>query len=78
MEILLRDMSRDLIFNCDETAWRLFPNGVMTWAPMRTNNVQIQIDGDDNSAIRALATITASGKKVHLFVLGRGKATKCK
>jgi hypothetical protein len=31
---VLRDTDRDLFLNRDEAAWRLFPGGILIWAPM--------------------------------------------
>jgi hypothetical protein len=62
MEILIRDTNRYLSLNRDETAWRPFPSRILMWAPTETGNVQIHIKGDDQTAITALAKITASGK----------------
>jgi hypothetical protein len=28
------EASRDMVVNCDETAWRLLPSGLLTWAPL--------------------------------------------
>jgi hypothetical protein len=73
IKILLRDTNQDIILNCDETAWRPFPGGILTGAPIGTNSFQVQINGDENAAITGLATITASGKKLPVLLWERDK-----
>jgi hypothetical protein len=46
-----------MILNCDETAWRLYPNNILTWWDTAADSVSIHIQGDEKEALTVLATI---------------------
>ena len=62
-----------MIYNCDETAWKMFPNGILTWAIKGAEGVPIPITRDEKECLTALATIRADGTKLPLMILARGK-----
>jgi hypothetical protein len=72
IEWLFRNVPRDHILNCDETSWRVFPNGLLTWADTGSQNVQAIIDGSEKDCITVLATARATGGKCPLFFLAHG------
>jgi hypothetical protein len=62
LQLLLETESKDLILNCDETAWRLYPSTILAWWDTGADDVSIHADGDEKSSITVLATISASQK----------------
>jgi hypothetical protein len=77
MEELFRSVPWSHILNCDETCWRLYPNGILTWAEIGSENVLAEIDGDEKAGITAMATITADNRKLPLYCIAKGKTTRC-
>jgi hypothetical protein len=75
---LLETEDTNLILNCDETAWRLYPNNILTWWNTGTDDVSIHVNGDEKGMITVLATISANRKKWPLFSSGRGRRQKWK
>ena len=76
MQSVLGNVPRSCILNCDETSWKLYPNGLLTWADRGSQNVQIRIDGDEKMTIAVLATISCDGVKWPLFILAKGKTSR--
>lgn len=70
---LLRTVPRERILNCDETAWKMFPNGLLTWAIKGSEGVSIAITRDEKECLTALATIRADGTKLPLMIIAKGK-----
>lgn len=62
---LLNTVENQRIVNCDETAYNLYPKGLLTWAIRGEDNVKSFIDGNDKENITVLASITADGKSSH-------------
>jgi hypothetical protein len=73
---LLATEDNDLILNCDETAWRLYPEGILTWWDTGADNVSISIQGDEKDSMTVLATISASHQKWPLFCVAKGKTER--
>jgi hypothetical protein len=73
---LLAIYDNDLILNCDETAWRLYPNNLLTWWDTGVDDVSIHVNGDEKGCITALATVSASRKKWPLFFVAKGKTQR--
>ena len=69
-----RDLSR--IINCDETSWKLYPNGILTWAETGAEDVSVGILGDEKECLTVLASVTADGRKLPLYFLAKGKTTR--
>ena len=76
MQWLLENCDRDCILNCDETSWKLYPGNILTWARCRSENVRINVHGDEKECITVLATITANGGKLPLYFLASGKTVR--
>jgi hypothetical protein len=70
---LLRNSLPENVLNCDETCWRLYPNGILTWAETGSENVAIEIPGDEKASITAMATITADHQKLPLYLIAQGE-----
>jgi hypothetical protein len=72
---LLLSHDHDMILNCDETAWRLYPNNIRTWWDTAADDVFIHIQGEEKETLTVLATISASGVKWPLYFLAKGKTS---
>jgi hypothetical protein len=73
MQKLFREVPEDLILNCDETSWQVYPRALQTWAEVGSETVGIVIDGDEKACLTAHATISAAGEKLPLLLLAEGK-----
>lgn len=62
----------DRIINADETCWRILPSGLTTWAKKGAENISICTKDDEKKAITVMASITAAGTKLPLFVIAKG------
>jgi hypothetical protein len=65
-----------LIVNCDETAWRILPRGLLTWAPVGTDAVTVRLDGSEKDCVTVLASVTAASEKLPLFAIAKGKTAR--
>jgi hypothetical protein len=74
---LVNRQDRDLVLNCDESSWKLYPNGILTWAETGSQNVAIPVTGNEKDAITVMATISFGGKKLPLYILAKGKTARC-
>ena len=63
----------DLLVNMDETSWRICYAGDMTWAKKGSKSVKINVNHDVKTTLTALASITANGQKLPLYILAKGK-----
>jgi hypothetical protein len=73
---LLETQNKELILNCDETAWRVYSGNILTWWDTGADDVSTHINGDEKSSITVLATISASHRKWPLFFLAKGKTDR--
>ena len=73
---LMRSKNACNILNCDETSWKVFPNGLLTWACIGSEGVVVEINGDEKSCFTCLATIGANGAKLPLFFIAEGKTDR--
>jgi hypothetical protein len=55
------DCSR--VVNDDETSWRLYPTGLMTWAGIGEEDAPVQVKGNLKECVTIMATVTAEMKK---------------
>ena len=69
---LLKEKNNDFVLNCDETSWRLFPNGILTWADKGSDNVVCHVEGDEKGCLTVLATVSANGRELPLFFIAEG------
>jgi hypothetical protein len=70
---LLATENNDLILNCDETAWRVYPGNILTGWDTGADDVCVHVDGHEKSSITVLATLSASHNKWPLFFVAKGK-----
>jgi hypothetical protein len=69
--------SPDKIFNMDETSWKFLNHGAFTIADTGAEGVQCHFSADAKDCITAIATISAAGDKLPLWVLAKGKTQRC-
>jgi len=67
----------DLLVNMDETSWKMCYTGEMTWAKKGSPSVKIHIDQNSRMCLTTLAAVSATGYKLPLYVLAKGKTAKC-
>jgi hypothetical protein len=77
VQTLLGQYPHDRIINIDETNWRSVSPGFWTWATTGTESVSVQIANDDKEGITAIAGVDATGMKLPLTVIGKGKTPRC-
>ena len=70
---LLRSKPVDRILNGDETSWRILPSSMSTWADKGSDSVKINVEDDEKRMVTVMATITAAGTKLPLFMVAKGK-----
>ena len=67
----------NLLVNADETSWRLCYAGELTWAKKGAESVKINVNYNTKTCLTTLASITANGSKLPLYVLAKGKTDTC-
>jgi hypothetical protein len=72
MKTLLETTDPDRVVNCDETAWRVIPMGLLTWAPVGEDGVAVVAEASEKDAITALASITGAHRKLPLYLIAKG------
>ena len=65
---------RNLIFNMDETCWRIINGTLKTLQRKGTDNVIINLECDPKLSVSVITTISASGEKFPLWVIATGKS----
>jgi hypothetical protein len=43
---LFESENPDFILNCDETAWKLYLNGILTWADRGSDDIALNVTGN--------------------------------
>jgi hypothetical protein len=66
-------VSHSRIVNCDEISWLLHPRCIFTWAPVRVESVQAQINDNEKDCVTVLASVMAAGDKLLLTFLAAGQ-----
>jgi hypothetical protein len=64
------------VINCDETSWKVVPNGLLTWAPVGADAVSVTLDAGDKASVTVLASVTAAHEKLPLFMIAKGSTTR--
>lgn len=75
MKNLFETVDHELILNCDETGWKLFPSHVLTWAETGVDNVGRSSLINDKTQVTVLATVSAVGTKLPLLFIAQGKTS---
>jgi hypothetical protein len=73
---LLATVDNRRVINCDETAWRVIPNGLLTWAPIGEENVSVCLNANEKDAITVVASVTAAHDKLPLFFIAKGRTER--
>lgn len=63
----------DRILNADETAVRILPSNLTTWAEKGSDSVSIIVNDCEKTMITAMATVSMAGTKLPLFLIAKGK-----
>jgi hypothetical protein len=67
----------ELVINMDETSWRQINAGRLTIDEKGAETVNCYFRPDLKTCLTAVAAITAAGEKLPLWILARGKTTRC-
>ena len=70
---LLSTVDHSRIVNVDETCWKCFPNGLVTWAEKGSDGISINLDSSPKASMTVLASIRADGTKIPLYFIAKGK-----
>ena len=73
----IKKYGQNLVFNMDETNYRVINNRFMTWANKGSKTVNCNVNNDIKQGITVLATISKSNIKLPLMILGKGKTMRC-
>jgi hypothetical protein len=76
-QMAIEQYPRDRILNVDETSWKIINNRMITVAECGADEVTCEFDGDVKRCVTVIASIDASGRKLPLWVICRGKTTRC-
>jgi hypothetical protein len=74
---LINSAEPDSVLNCDETSWKLYPNGILTWADTGSQNVAIATNGNEKDALTVMATVSLAAQKLPLYILAKGETVRC-
>jgi hypothetical protein len=77
METIRQRYPLDHIVNMDETNWKLLNHGFVTIANRGSETVDCFFDGDPKMCLTAIAAIDAAGGKLPIWIVCRGKTTRC-
>ena len=77
MRGLLGAVDHDRILNVDETFWTSVLRDLVTWGRTGEEAVSIHLDGDEKEGITVVACVTASGCKLPLWLIAKGKSDRC-
>jgi hypothetical protein len=73
---LLDVHSHHRIINCDETSWKVVPNGLLTCAPGEADAVSVALDTSDKDSITVLPSLTAAYEKLPLLMIAKEKTAR--
>jgi hypothetical protein len=77
MRTLMKTVSNpDRVVNCDETCWKVYPDGLKTWMPSGSDHVATSIGGDEKQSFTALCSITAARRKLPMVMIAKGKTSR--
>lgn len=76
-ELALSQFPRRLIFNMDESAWRIVNGRLKTIARKGDDEVIVDSKASMKETLTVIATIDADGGKYPIWVIAKGKTAKC-
>jgi hypothetical protein len=74
---LVYSSDSELALDCDESSWKLYPNGMLTWAETGSQNVAISVNGNEKDAITVMTTVTLGRTKWPFYILAKGSTPQC-
>ena len=77
MELVNLQFPHDLIFNIDETCWRITNGKLKTIAPKGSDQVNITLKEDPKKCLTVIACCSKSGDRLPLWLIAKGKTTLC-
>ena len=77
MSELLKTCDRDRILNVDETFWTCTPMDLRTWGKRGEEAVGVHVNAVEKEGLTVVACVTASGCKLPLFLIAKGKTDLC-
>ena len=77
LDTLSNNYPPDLVFNMDETCWRLFEAPKKVLAEKGAETVKLSSRTSEKTSFTALGAISAAGDKLPLWVLAKGKTRRC-
>ena len=76
-EVAKVQLSPNLIFNMDETAWRLFNGSLRTLARRGADHVSSPAKLDEKDNLTVICTVSLAGEKLPPWVIVKGKTDRC-
>ena len=73
----IRTYGADHVINMDETNFRVVNNGFLTWALKGCESVTCFVSNDAKEGVTVIASISASGEKWPMMLIGKGKTRRC-
>jgi hypothetical protein len=61
------------IINVDKSCWRVHRDGLQTWAPTGSQNIQASCNGYEKDSFTVVTGITAARTKLTLTLIATGK-----
>ena len=77
MDVAFVQLPENLIFNVDETCWRLINGPVKTLAVVGQEEVVVETACDPKSDITVIAAVSKAGDRLALYILGKGTTKRC-
>ena len=77
MDVAFLQLPDNLIFNVDETCWRLINGPVKTLAVVGQEEVVVETACDPKSDITVIAAVSKAGDRLPLYILGKGTTKRC-
>jgi hypothetical protein len=74
---ILTTLPPAMVLNMDETSWKLINHQIGTVADIGTEGISCLFDGDPKTCLTAIATISAAGEKLPLWIIAKGKTARC-
>ena len=77
MDAVKAQFPPELIFNVDETCWRLLNGAIKTLARKGSTEVTITTKVDPKKDITVIAACSLAGERLPLWILAKGKTKRC-
>jgi hypothetical protein len=77
MAEIVRHANPERVLNCDEISWKSCANGIVTCADTGSQNIAVNVTGNEKESITVMATITLTETKLPLYLLAEGSTERC-